>query len=106
MSRWEPPTMQSIQKLEDNPLVQCLCGRIVNADMMRALNGGFACDACHDLLFKTGAVTAEEFALSQGAPAEVVERAQELDATLIDREVEVAARTAGTVTDSLSQGPV
>jgi hypothetical protein len=97
--------MKSVQKLEDNPLVQCSVRAHGNADMMRPLDRGFACDACHDLLFKTGVVTAEAFALSQGAPADVLERAQLLDETIAAREEETAARLAGTASELRSQVP-
>jgi hypothetical protein len=80
VERWEPPTLKSIQQIEGNPIVECTCGRLVNADMMRPLGDGFGCDACHETLFRTGELTREEFALSQGAPISVVDKARQIDA--------------------------
>jgi hypothetical protein len=74
--------MKSVQQIEGNPLVQCRCGRTVNADMMRALGDGFGCDACHETLFRTGQLTREEFALSQDAPLAVIDKARQIDAAV------------------------
>lgn len=71
--------MKSVQQIEGNPLVQCSCGRSVNADMMKVLGDGYGCDACYETQIRTGQMTREEFALSQGAPSDVVARAQRLD---------------------------
>jgi hypothetical protein len=80
LDRWEPPTMKSLQPLEGNPLVRCSCGRSVNADMMRPTPDGFACDSCHETMFRTGELTREEFAQAHGAPAAVQAKARALDA--------------------------
>jgi hypothetical protein len=78
--RWEPPTMKSELQIEGNPLVQCGCGRTVNADMMRVFGDGYSCDACHETMFRTGQLTREEFALSHGAPSHVIDKARQIDA--------------------------
>lgn len=72
--------MKSVEGLEGNPLVACSCGRTVSADMMRVTGDGYSCDACHETLFRTGQLTREEFAVSQGAPLSVVEKARQIDA--------------------------
>lgn len=74
--------MKSVQQIEGNPLVACACGRTVSADMMRIQGDGFSCDACHETLFRTGQLTREEFAVSQGAPLSVVQKARQIDARL------------------------
>jgi hypothetical protein len=81
--RWEPPTMKSVMGRSDNPLVQCVCGRTVSADMMRVLGDGFACDACHETMFREGTLTRTAFAESHGAPESVITKAQQLDAAQI-----------------------
>jgi hypothetical protein len=78
--RWEPPTMKSVQEIEGNPLVLCGCGRSVSADMMRVLGDGFACDACHERMFREGTLTRLAFAESHDAPASVIAKAQQQDA--------------------------
>lgn len=80
--RWEPPTLKSVQQIDGNPLVQCRCGRSVNVDMMRPLGDSFACDACHETLFRSGQLTREEFAVAHGAPLEVVAKARQIDTAL------------------------
>jgi hypothetical protein len=79
-ARWEPPTMKSVQGIEGNPLVKCGCGRSVNADMMRPYKDAFACDACHETMFRTGELTSEEFAAAHDAPEFVLEKARQQDA--------------------------
>jgi hypothetical protein len=93
---WEPPTMKSVQQLEGNPLVRCACGRMVNADMMRVLGDGFACDSCHETLFRTGQLTSEEFVRSHDAPDSVIEKATLQDAAKSAAAAELAA-TRGTL---------
>lgn len=90
--RWEPPTMKSVLQMDDNPLVPCACGRSVNADMMRVVGDGYACDACHETWFREGTLTREDFARSLGAPEPVILKAQRQD----------AARTAGAATGASS----
>lgn len=94
--RWEPPTMNAAEQLEGNPLVTCTCGRSVSADMMRFAGGGWVCDGCLERSYRTGERTREDFARSQGAPDIVIRKAQELDAAQMDREFDIAARSAAT----------
>lgn len=80
--RWEPPTLKSVEQMEDNPLVVCACGRTVSADMMRVVADGYACDACLETLFREKTLTREEFALSHNAPDSVIAKAREVDAVV------------------------
>jgi hypothetical protein len=89
---WEPPSMRSILQLEGNPIVKCSCGRSVNADMMRTLGEGYACDSCFETKFRTGELTLEEFVRGQGAPQTVIAKAQAGDAKQLARETELATR--------------
>lgn len=78
-NRWHPPTMRSILRLAENPLVTCGCGRSVNADMMRATRDGFACDSCNEARFRSGELAREEFARFHGAPEHVLAKARVQD---------------------------
>lgn len=92
--RWEPPTMKSVLQMEGNPLVTCVCGRSVSADMMRPLDESFGCDACYATQIRTGKLTCEEFARSLGAPESVILKAQTQDADRTDDATAVASRAS------------
>lgn len=79
-----PPDMRTALNLPDNPLVQCSCGRLANADMMRdvrpvnALLGttaDYLCDSCMEHFHRTERLTVEAYCTALGAPSALVTRA-------------------------------
>lgn len=89
---WIAPTYATALRatglaLEPNGPALCPCGRRTNADMLTdvravpaetraawGLRGDFACDACRERAFITGAVTRRDFFAALGAPDATLER--------------------------------
>lgn len=96
MTTWYPPTYASAFRIPRARVVKCPnCRRKVPASMLYDLRAiptsrrtrirdatGFACDACRDILFRERRLTRADYAIAHDAPAEVVRRAEEIDALL------------------------
>jgi hypothetical protein len=85
---WVLPTYKHVQRLADNPVVKCGCGRITNADMMldvRALPATlrgqheFVCDACRERWIMEGRISREGLYRALGAPDTVLARMRRFD---------------------------
>lgn len=81
-----PPDMRTVLALPDNPLQQCGCGRVTNADMMvdvRPLpevargRAEWVCDACLETLFREKRITREDFYTALGAPAALLKHVKD-----------------------------
>lgn len=88
--RWLPPTLAD--ELGEDAVVRCegtetrRCGRQVRAHVMVRIQGRPLCDACRMAMVRLGAMTKEEQAREVGAPPEVVEKAQRMDAARRERQ--------------------
>ncbi len=84
-----PPNLMRTRGWQDNPLVECGCGRSVNADMMLdvralpvAVRGAaeYLCDACVETIFRRKIMMREAFYRALGAPPTLIAKAALRDA--------------------------
>ena len=95
MSDWYPPTYADLFKVDPATIVNCpACGRRTAAEMIydlssvdlseaalaRLKSSTLGCDACRETLLREGLLTRAKCVTDLGAPQEIVDCAQAVDA--------------------------